>query len=384
MTGSLVEEFPLIEEVVYLDNAATTLTPASAGEEIERFVRENGGNYGRGGHSLTREVTSRYEEVREELKEFLGVDDHLVITKSSTEALNLAAEGLELGGNVVTSDLEHHSCLVPLMRAADELRIVKHRGGVLDPEDFRAEVDDSTSLVAVSHVSNVYGSVQPVGEIAEVAHDHCALAMVDGAQSTGHLPLDVGELGADLFAFSGHKGLLGPQGTGGLALTEEVAESLDPLLLGGGSVHSVTGGYELEPPPTKFESGTPNIPGVVGLGASLKFLREFGVDRADEISRSLAEEAADRLSSVEGVSVHRPGDSIGIVSFVLEGWNPHDVANVLDRLKGVCVRSGYHCAIPALEGVAPSGTVRASFALYNTEEDIDSLVGGVKAVLELS
>lgn len=378
------EEFPLTEEAVYLDSAATSLTPRSAGEAMARYVEECGGNYGRGAHRMTREVTRRYEETRAELKDVLGAPDHLVMTKNSTEALNMAAKGLDLDGNVVTTTLEHHSNLAPWLREAREVRFVEHRGGVLEVGDFEEAIDDSTSVVATCHVSNVYGSVQPVGEIVELAHDHGALVLVDGAQAAGHFRVDVGDLGADLYAFSGHKGLLGPQGTGGMAVTEEVAEEMEPLLLGGGAVHSVTrDGFELEETPARFESGTPNLPGVAGLGAALGVLREYGVKRAGRHAERLADTAAEGLSTMEGVEVYRPEPSTGIASFGLEGWNPHDVASMLDRMGDVCVRSGHHCAIQALEGVAPGGTIRASFALYNDEDDVEALLETVEKVLSL-
>ncbi|MBS1263527.1 MAG: Cysteine desulfurase [Methanonatronarchaeales archaeon] len=381
----LSDDFPLTEEVVYLDSAATTLTPVSAGDAMKRFTEECGGNYGRGSHRLARDVTRRYENVREELSGFLGVEDHLVFTKNSTEALNACARGLPLDGAVVTTTLEHHSNLVPWMRHADELRLVEHRGGVLRPGDFEEVVDDDTALVTVTQVSNVYGSVQPVEDIGEIAHDHGALFLIDGAQSAGHLDVDVDEIGADLFAFSGHKGLLGPQGTGGLAMTEAVAAELEPLLLGGGGVHSVTPeGYGLEPAPQRFESGTPNLPGVIGLGASLDYLRDLGVKRARRISRRLGIEAGERLSGLDGVEVFRPENSTGVVSFSLDGWNPHDVASLLDRIGSVCVRSGHHCAIPALKGSAEEGTVRASFALYNDDDDLDTFLETVEKILSIT
>jgi len=378
------EEFPLTEEVAYLDNAATTLTPKSAGEEMQRYVETCGGNYGRGAHRLARKVTNRYEEVRKDVKILLGINGHLVFTKNSTEAINAASKGLPLDGNVVTTTLEHHSNLAPWMREADEVRLVDHDVGVLDPADFEDEVDDETSLVAVTHVSNVYGSIQPIEGIRDAARDHGALLLVDGAQAAGHLRVDVSGLGADLYAFSGHKGLLGPQGTGGLALTEEAAEQMDPLLLGGGAVHSVTEtDYELEEAPNRFEAGTPNLPGIAGLGAAVDVLREYGIKRGERRARRQAKEAAAKLSELEEVEVYRNENSIGTVSFNLNEWNPHDVASMLDRIGDVCVRSGHHCAIQALEDVAPRGTVRASFALYNDEEDVQKLIETVKKILSL-
>lgn len=381
---TLRDDFPLNEELVYLDSAATTLTPEPVVEEVARFMVESGGNYGRGSHRLARRVTRRVESVREQVADFLGVEGHVLFTRGTTEAVNTAARGLPVQGKVVTSALEHHSNLVPWMREADVCKVVPHRGGILDPEDFAEAVDDETSLVAVTQVSNVYGSVQPVEKIGRIAEEHDALFLVDIAQSAGHMHVDMKDLGADLLAFSGHKGMLGPQGIGGLCVTDEVAEFMEPLLLGGGGVHSVTTeSYELEEVPARFESGTPNIPGVVGLGTALNYLEDFGLKRAGRVERRLADDAAERLAELDGVTVHRPGEPTGVVSFTLEGWNPHDVANMLDRMANVCLRSGHHCAMLSLEDIAPRGTIRASFALYNTEEDVDALVKGVHDVLKL-
>lgn len=382
---TLRDDFPLTDELVYLDSAATTLTPEPAVEEMSRFMVEAGGNYGRGSHRLAREVTGRCEDVREQVKDFLGVEDHVLFTRGTTEAINAAAQGLPVQGKVVTTALEHHSNLAPWMREAEVCDVVPHRGGELLVEDVAEAVDDETALVAVTQVSNVYGSVLPVDEIGEIAEEHDALLLVDAAQSAGHTRVDMEELGADLLAFSGHKGMLGPQGVGGLCVTDEVAEIMEPLLLGGGAVHSVTTeGYELEDPPRRFEAGTPNIPGVVGLGAALDYLRDFGVKRAGRVEKRLASDAAERLAALDGVTVHRPGEPTGVLSFTMDGWNPHDVANMLDRMGDVCLRSGHHCAMLALDGVAPNGTIRASFALYNTEEDVDALVENVEKVLKLT
>lgn len=377
------DDFPLTEETVYLDSAATTLTPKPVADEMAQFMVENGGNYGRGSHSLARTVTHRVEDVRENLQDFLGTEDPLVFTRGTTESINAVSKGLDLG-RVVTTDLEHHSNLMPWMREADEIDVVRHEEGYLPVEEFQEKVDGDTDLVAVTHVSNVFGTRQPVEEVAEIAHENDALLLVDGAQSAGHVPFDVDDLGCDLFAFSGHKGPLGPQGIGGLTLTEEVAEEMDPLLLGGGAVHYVTlDGYELEEVPARFEAGTPNIPGIVGLGRSIEYLQEFGRKRAHRRSGRLSDEAAERLSEIDGVELLPREEGGEVVPFNLEGWNPHDVASILDRLNDVCLRSGHHCAIPCLERLSGRGAIRASFALYNDEEDVEALVDGVKKVLKM-
>lgn len=378
--AAIREDFPVLSEIVYLDNAATTQTPRPVVEAMEEYFYEYAGNYGRGAHRLARDTTDRVEDAREILAAFIrGEPEHLVFTKNTTEAINLVAHGLDwrVGDQVVTTEIEHHSNLLPWLRLKQKGVVVEvvrsNREGIIRPEDVEAAISNRTRLVAVSHLSNVFGSVQDVEAICEVAHDRGALCLVDAAQSIGHVPFDVEDVGCDFLAIAGHKGLLGPQGTGALYMRDP--DDLDPLLVGGGAISSASlDSYELEDSPARFEAGTPNIPGIIGLGRSVEYVLRLGADNVGRHTRRLAAITARGLDDLDGVRVYGPGSRAGVVSFSIEGVNPHDVALILDEAGGIAVRSGHHCAIPSVEMLGVSGLVRASYAAYNTEAEAEELV----------
>lgn len=373
-------DFPVLESVVYLDNAATTQTPVPAVQAMEEYFYQYAGNYGRGAHRLARRTTERYEQSREIVAGFIGGSaSKLVFTRNTTEAINLVAQGIDWreGDHIVTSIIEHHSNLLPwlqLRRRGVRVSLVEpNEYGEVLPESIDDAMTGETRLVAVTHASNVFGSVQDVRRISSIAHNSGALCLVDAAQSVGHIPFNVEDVGCDFLAVAGHKGLLGPQGTGILYLRDP--ESIMPLYLGGGTVHSVTtAGYELEPAPSRFEAGTPNIPGVIGLGAAVEYLSRFDLRDVERHVTSLSRSTAEQLAEIEHVSVYGPAERSGVVAFNIEGLNPHDVAIILDETRGICVRSGHHCAIPSINFLGVNGTVRASFALYNTGEEAELLV----------
>ncbi|MFP4655190.1 MAG: cysteine desulfurase [Methanohalobium sp.] len=383
------KDFPVLDDVIYLDSAATTQTPVQVVSAVNNYFYKYAGNYGRGAHRLARETTNHYEDSRENVARFMNVDpSKTIMTKNATESINMVALGINwnLGDHIVTTSLEHHTDLLPWMRlkekGVDMTVVPPDENGIINPDEIASSITDGTRLVAVTHVSNVFGSVQDIGEITRITHKAGVMVLIDGAQSLGHIPVDVGSIGCDFFAASGHKGLLGPQGTGLLYVREP--EIMEPSYFGGGMVHSVTTtGFELEPCPTKFESGTPNMPGVIGLGRGVEYVQNVGVANIEKHEKSLVKNTASRLAEIPYVEVYGPDDRCGVVSFNITGLNSHDVAMILDETSSVCVRSGYHCAMPALQSIGVEGTVRASVGLYNTQEEIDTFIDAVSQITSL-
>lgn len=383
------EDFPVLKEVVYLDSTATTQTPIPAVEAMVEYFYKYAGNHGRGAHRLARETTNRYEDARETVARFLNTEpSKTILMKNTTEGINLIANSYpwEAGDHIVTTLLEHHSNLLPWLRLQKKGVSVT----VVNP-DSRGRIDNSlienaftekTKLVAITQVSNVFGSVQDVKSITKIAHRNGIKVLIDGAQSAGHMPINLKDLGCDFFATAGHKGLLGPQGTGVLYIKEP--ETLESASLGGGTVSDVSGlTYVLEPSPACFEAGTPNIPGVIGLGKAVEYVEKIGVPEIEKHEMELSREAAKRLSELEHVEVYGPEERVGIVPFNVIGLHAHDVALILDQTRKICIRSGHHCAIPITRFLKVDSTVRASFALYNTREEVDILVNAVEGLKAL-
>ncbi len=380
-------DFPILSggEVIYLDNAATSLSPRQVVDALADFYLNVRANVHRGLHRLSARSTEMYSEARREVADFIGADPgELVFVRNSTEALNMVARGMGLrrGDAVVVSVAEHHSNLLPWMRLRDEVGVELRVIGV-SPEgeydlDALAEAARGAKVISVAWVSNVLGSVAPVEEIGRIAAEEGAAFVLDGAQGVPHLPTDVRRLGVDFLAFSAHK-MLGPTGIGGLYIRSEAMEELAPLNLGGGMISDVTlDGYVPAPPPERFEAGTPPVAQAVGFAAAVRYLRSLGMEAISSWERELAARAVEGLSSIPGVRVYGPPpgrERSGVVSFNVDGVDPHDVAAILDEVAGIAVRSGHHCALPLVRGVlGVQGTVRASFYLYNTEEEVDRLV----------
>lgn len=386
---SVREDFPVLKEVIYLDNAATTQTPVQAVSAMQDYFFKYAANHGRGAHRLARETTNHYEDARESVASFLNMDaEKTIFTKNATESINIVSRGFPWlkGDHVIVTLVEHHSNLLPWMRLKEigiEITVVDiDINGVVDPEDIRSAIKDNTRFIAVNHVSNVFGSIQDIEKIIKIAKQAGVKILVDGSQSAGNMLIDIKSLDPDFFVCPGHKGLLGPQGTGVLYIKEP--DEVEPLFLGGGMVSSVTKeSFKMEPSPAKFEAGTPNIPGVIGLGRAVEYAAELGVDSIQKHEFELAREAASRLDEIEGVDVYGPEKRAGVVPFNVVGMNAHDVAMILDQTKGICVRSGYHCAMPGVSNLGVNGTVRASFGLYNTEDELESLVKTVSDITKL-
>jgi cysteine desulfurase / selenocysteine lyase len=376
------KDFPILGDIIYLDNAATSFSPEAVIGAMNEFEHRYRANVGRGVHRFTRIASQRYWHAHEKVAGFIGAKEGItVFTKNTTEAINMVAAGLPWndGDRVVTTVLEHHSNLLPwrnLKKQGVNLDVI----GIcpdysLDLAALEKALTPQTRLVAVTHASNVLGVVVPVREIAKICHDHGALLLVDAAQSVPHMPVDVSAIGCDFFAFSGHK-MLGPTGTGVLWMK---SEELEPSVFGGGMVDAVTDtgitpaeGYQ------KFEAGTPNIAGGIGLGAAVDYLTNLGMDRIRDHEERLTTRLINGLKAIRPVYVYapeKPADRIGVVSFTVDGLHPHEVAQQLDESADILLRSGHHCCQPLVTSLGlPEGTVRASLGLYNTDEEIDMLV----------
>jgi cysteine desulfurase/selenocysteine lyase len=396
---ALRERFPLLgrpqdgRRLVYLDSAATSQKPDVVLEAIQRYYVEDNANVYRGVYRLAARATEAYEAARTKVAAFIGArPEEVVFTRGTTEALNLVAHGyarrhLRPGDEVVVTEAEHHSNLVPWQEVAKETG-ARLRFLPLDEEGFASRegllsvLGERTRILALAHVSNVLATVQPIRQLADAAHAAGAVVVVDGAQSVPHMPVSVEELGADFLAFSGHK-MCGPTGVGVLFGRYELLEATHPLFFGGEMIEHVdllTSDYK--EPPHKFEGGTPPIAEVVALGAAVDFLASVGMEEVDRHDRALAEEAARRLREIPGVDVYGPkGERAGLVTFNLRGVHPHDVATALDQY-AVCVRAGHHCAQPLMRRLGVAASVRASFYLYNDEEDVDRLIEAVAAAKE--
>ncbi|BDZ70010.1 aminotransferase class V-fold PLP-dependent enzyme [Methanobacterium petrolearium] len=393
-TDDVRRDIPLLDEIIYLDAASTTPTPRPVVKAMCDYFYNYNVNTGRGAYRLALRATQELDNAREIIAKFVKSDpNEIIFTKNTTEAINIVAHGIEFqkGENIVVPNIEHHSNLVPwlnLQSQGVEVRIVKaDDNGIVHPETVENLVDRNTRLVSITHVSNSIGSVQPVDELGKIAEDNDALYLVDAAQSAGHMKIDAGKLGADFMVFPGHKGLLGPVGTGFLYCAHDSHGKLEPLNLGGGTVEDVTEeDFKLIEAPSCFEGGTQNIAGFIGLGAAITYLEKIGMSEVEKHTRKLTKVMYNEIREIETVRIYGSPENIyGIVSFNIDNINPHDLAKILDELKSICVRSGYHCAIPSIKHVGAyqlGGTVRASIHYYNTREEIKELGETLKQISE--
>jgi len=376
----LRQEFPILSKCVYLDSASTSQTPRCSIDAMCEFFYEYAANHGRGAHHLARKTTEKYEETRSKLGDFLNVSpDHLIFTKNTTDSVNTVAKGLtwKRGDEVITTWLEHHSNLLPWMmlrKKGVRVKIIPHENGYLNPRSIEEAISPRTRLIAATHMPNILGTVQPVEKIGRIAHDSGVSFVVDGAQSVGHFPVDVTYI--DYLAIPGHKGLLGPQGTGALYMKDP--ESLNCSLFGGGMVVSVSHNeVKLLPPPAKFEPGTPNIPGVIGLGPAIDLVSSLGIRNIHAHEKKLGTQMYEGLVDIPGVNVYSPNGT-GVVSFNVAGYHPNIFARKLDDYRKICVRSGMHCAEPLASSYHCEGTIRASVGCYTTDDEIDTLIESVR------
>ena len=394
-------DFPILQQqvyrrpLIYLDNAASTQKPRQVIEAIRRYYEEDNCNIHRGVHYLSVKATEAYEETRKEVREFINArhTHEVVFTKGATESLNLVASSfgkryLHPGDEVVTSIMEHHSNFVPWQQVCLErgatLRILGiNERGEIDFEEFRRMLNPRTKLVAVTHVSNVLGTILPVKEMIDLAHRHDIPVLLDGAQGVSHLPVDVQELDCDYYCFSGHK-MYAPMGIGVLYGKEEYLEELPPYQLGGEMIREVyTDRTTYNELPFKFEAGTPNVEGVAGLRAAIAYLKELGMENIAGYEAELLKYATEKMSGIEGIrffgtSPHKAS----LISFLIGDIHPYDAGMIIDKM-GIAVRTGHHCAMPLMDYLKIPGTVRASFAFYNTFGEIDLLAAAAEKAREM-
>jgi cysteine desulfurase/selenocysteine lyase len=388
-------EFPVLERegIAYLDSAATSQTPRSVIEAMDRYYLEARATVHRSTYPLAAEATELFEGARNRIAAFAGsTPGETILTRNATEALNLVAwsygrANLAAGDRIVLTEMEHHSNIVPWQMVAAEKGAVLDYvditdDGVLDLSSLDAALARGPKIVAVAHVSNVLSTVNPIEEIVRRAHDAGAVVVVDGAQAVPHLPVDVASLGADFYAWTGHKAY-GPTGIGVLHGRSELLEAMPPWL-GGGHMIKRVGRDEstyLEPP-ARFEAGTSNIAEAIGLGAAVDFLGEIGMDAVRAHGREIAAYAMERVGELADVTVYGPADLEqrgGALAFNIDGAHPHDVSEILGR-EGVCIRAGHHCAQPLMRRLGVAATSRASFAVHTTRDDVDRLVDALASV----
>ena len=375
------EDFPIFTErpeLSYLDSAATSQKPEKVINAVEEFYRKNNSNIGRGLYDLANDATQAYEGSREKVADFINAEkDEIVFVRNTTEGENLLASSLEFEGDIVLSEMAHHSEQLPWREKTEKnTEYLKTENGKISVKDAEKKINEDTGLVVISHISNVFGVENPVDEIIEIAHKNEALVVLDCAQSAPHMNLDVKELNADFITFSGHK-MLGPSGIGILYGKIELLEETGPYQVGGGMVKSVEkDSVRYEDPPQKFEAGTPNISGAIGLKAAIEYLEEIGLEDIHEHDLRISEKIREGLEDIDSIKVLSPEDSV-LVSFYSEKVHSHDLAEVLNQ-KDVAVRAGNHCAQPQHQDLDLAGTVRASPYLYNTEEDVEKLLEAVR------
>lgn len=382
------------EPLVYLDNAATTQKPQVVLDALMTYYHEDNANVHRGVHTLAERATAAYEASREKFRQFINAKStkEVLFTRGTTTGLNwvgrFAEQVLEPGDEVVISIMEHHSNIIPWQEACKKtgakLVYAYLKDGQLDMEDLANKITEKTKFVSLAQVSNVLGCINPVKEIAKLAHQVGAYMVVDGAQSAPHMAIDVQDLDCDFFTLSGHK-MLGPTGIGVLYGKEEILNQMNPIEFGGEMIDFV---YEQEATwkelPWKFEAGTPNIAGAIALGAAVDYLSGLGMGNVHAYEQELVDYVLPKLQAIEGLTVYGPEDPshhAGVIAFNIDGLHPHDVATALDY-EGVAVRAGHHCAQPLINHLGISSAARASFYIYNTKEDCDKLVEAILATKE--
>ena len=393
------QDFPIFnqqvndEPLTYLDSAATAQMPNSVLNAIEYYYRHDHANVHRGTHTLAQRATVAYEQARQKVADFINANqtEEIVFTRSTTESLNWVAQGLTKMINpddvIVATVMEHHSNLVPWQQLAKrtgaKIRLIGlNDQQELDLDDAKRKIDAKVKIVTIAHASNVLGVINPIKELSSMAHRVGACMIVDGAQAVPHLPVDVQDLDADFYAFSGHK-MLAPTGIGVLYGKMEWLKRLEPSQFGGEMIDQVTQQTAtFKPVPWCFEAGTPNISGAIALGAAIDYLNQFGMDQIADYERQLAAKAIPRLLAIDGLTLYGPHDHhTGVLAFNLAGIHPHDAATALD-LEGVAVRAGHHCAQPLMKELGVDATLRASLYLYNDQKDLDRLILAIKATKE--
>ncbi len=402
MRNDIKKDFPIFanwesmgKPLIYLDSAATTQKPQHVISTLDEYYSKFNANVHRGNYELSQLATDMYEEARTKVAHFINAPkpESIIFTRNATESLNLIAyawglNNLHKGDEIILSEMEHHSNLVPWhiisRHTGIVLKFIKLNSDFqLDLESLKQKLSPRTKAVSVVHVSNVLGTINPVKEITRMAHEAGAIAIIDGAQSAPHMPVDVQDIGCDFYAFSGHK-MCGPTGIGGLYGRYELLDEMEPFLGGGEMINEVfptTSNYAK--PPYKFEAGTPDIAGAIGLKAAIEYLEKIGMQNVEDYEIELGNHAAKRLGSIEGIHIFRPRTTgTGVVSFTIDNVHPHDISTILDSA-GVAIRAGHHCAQPLMRKLQVQSTARASFYIYNDESDVEVLASALEKAVAI-
>ena len=396
-TSEIRKQFPILDtevhghRLVYLDNAATTQKPLSVVDALSDYYLHLNANIHRGAHHLAAEATERYETVRRQVQQFLGARHHheIVFTRGTTESINLVASSfgkryIKPGDEVIVSGMEHHSNIVPWQLTGATLRPIPFSDeGVLDIEAYERLFTERTRIVAVTHVSNTLGTINPVRQLVEIAHAHGVPVLVDGAQAVSHIAVDVQDIGFDFYCLSGHK-MYAPMGVGVLYGREEILDTLPPYQGGGEMIETVT--FErttYNELPFRFEAGTPSVGDVIGLGCAIEFMQQVGIANIAAHEADLLRYATERIATLPGIRLFGTApDKTSVLSFLVGDAHPYDVGTLLDQL-GIAVRTGHHCTQPVMDRYGIPGTVRASFAVYNTRSEVDALIAALERVIPL-
>ena len=390
------DDFPILSQqindkpLIYLDNASTTQKPNLVIEKIENYYKNTNSNIHRGVHHLSQKATDEYENSREKVHKFIGSNSskEIVFVRGTTEAINLVANShvkplLSKGDNIIISQMEHHANIVPWQMITKEkeceIRIIPiNENGELIIEKLNELIDKKTRFISVNHVSNTLGTINPVEKLIEIAHKNNIKIMIDGAQAVQHMKVNVSKMNADFYCFSGHK-MYGPTGIGVLYGKQEILESMQPYQGGGDMIKSVTFEKTIyNDIPNRFEAGTPNIVGVIGLGKAIDFIENITIEKIEKLEMELLNYATDKISSIEKVRIiGNSNKKASVISFVIEDIHPHDIGTIMDKL-GIAIRAGHHCTQPIMDFYEIPATARASFAIYNTKEDVDKLVEAIE------
>lgn len=394
-------DFPVLnqmvndEPLIYLDNAATTQKPQAVLDVLNHYYLQDNANVHRGVHTLAERATAEFEAARKKVQQFIHANSNkeIIFTKGTTDSLNIIAQSygefIQAGDEIVISKMEHHANLIPWQQLAKRKQAVLRyipltADGHLDVQAAKTIINEKTAIVALAQVSNVLGTVNPVKEMAQLAHQHQAIMVVDGAQAVAHMPVDVQDLDCDFYCFSGHK-MCGPTGIGVLYGKQALLEKMEPVAFGGEMIDFVdlyeSTWTEL---PWKFEAGTPNIAGAIGLGAAIDYLEKIGMQTIHEYEQAIVAELLPKLQQIDGLTIYgpqNPAEHTAVIAFNLDHLHPHDVASALD-MQGIAVRAGHHCAQPLIKELGCFATARASFYFYNTKEEADQLVAAILATKE--
>ena len=394
-------DFPVLDQIVndepliYLDNAATTQKPQAVLDVLNHYYLHDNANVHRGVHTLAERATAEFEAARKKVQQFIHANSNkeIIFTKGTTDSLNIVAQSygefIQPGDEIVISKMEHHANLIPWQQLAKRKQAVLRyipltAYGHLDVQAAKTIINEKTAIVALAQVSNVLGTVNPVKEMAQLAHQHQAIMVVDGAQAVAHMPVDVQDLDCDFYCFSGHK-MCGPTGIGVLYGKQALLEKMEPVAFGGEMIDFVDL-YESTwtDLPWKFEPGTPNIAGAIGLGAAIDYLENIGMQTIHEYEQAIVADLLPKLQQIEGLTIYgpqNPAEHTAVIAFNLDHLHPHDVASALD-MQGIAVRAGHHCAQPLIKELGCFATARASFYFYNTKEEADQLVAAILATKE--